>query len=83
MLEMGIPMKLVKLSRAALKSGRSRVEIQGLTSETSEVKRGFRQRYSLSCYLFNLALERVIRDAKLDVKDTNIYIYKESKNYSL
>jgi hypothetical protein len=73
MLEIGIPMKLVKLSRAALKSVRSRVTIQGLTSETFEVKRDLRQRSSLSCYLFNLALERVIRDAKLDVKDTNIY----------
>jgi sorting nexin-29 len=68
MLEMGIPMKLGKLTRAALKSVRSRVKTQGLTSETFESKRGLRQGDSPSCYLFNLALERVIRDAKLDVR---------------
>jgi hypothetical protein len=71
MLEMGIPMKLVKLTRAALKSVRSRVKIQGIKSETYEAKRGLR-RDSLSCCLFNLALERVIRDAKLDIRG-NIY----------
>jgi sorting nexin-29 len=42
MLEIGIPMKLVKLTRAALKSVRSRVKIQGITSETFEAKRGLR-----------------------------------------
>jgi hypothetical protein len=52
---MGIPMKLVKLSRAALKSVRSRVKIQDITSETFEAKRGLRQEDSLSCYLLNLA----------------------------
>jgi hypothetical protein len=57
MLEMGIPMKLVKLTTAALKSVRSRVKIQGITLETFEAKRGLRQGDSLSCYLFNLALE--------------------------
>jgi hypothetical protein len=71
-LEMGIPMKLVKLTRAALKSVRSRVKIQGITSETFETKRGLGQGDSLSCYLFNLSLERVIRDAKLDIRG-NIY----------
>jgi hypothetical protein len=70
---MGIPMKLGKLTRAPLKSVRSRVKIQGLTSETFESKRGLRQGDSLSCYLLNLALKRVIRDAKLDVRG-NIYI---------
>jgi hypothetical protein len=69
---MGIPMKLVKLTRAALKSVRSRVKIQGITSEIFEAKRGLRQGDSLSCYLFNVALERVIRDAKLDIRG-NIY----------
>jgi sorting nexin-29 len=58
MSEMGIPMKLVKLTRAVLKRVRSR---------------GLRQGDSLSCYLFNLALEKVIiRDAKLDITG-NIY----------
>jgi hypothetical protein len=65
MLEMGIPMKVVKLTTAALKSVRSRAKVQGITLETSEAKRGLRQGDSLSCYLFNLALERVIRDANL------------------
>jgi sorting nexin-29 len=71
-LEMGIPMKLVKLTRASLTSVRSRVKIQGITSETFEAKKVLRQGDSLSCYLFNLALERVIMDAKLDVRG-NIY----------
>jgi sorting nexin-29 len=34
MSQMGIPIMLVKLTRAALKSVRSRVKIQGITSET-------------------------------------------------
>jgi sorting nexin-29 len=72
MSEMGIPMKLVKLTRAALKRVRSRVKIQDITLETSETKRGLRQGDSLSCCRFNLALEKVIRDAKLDIRG-NIY----------
>jgi hypothetical protein len=39
-----------------------------LISETSETKRGLRQGNSLSWYLFNLVLEKVIRDAKLDIR---------------
>jgi sorting nexin-29 len=39
MLEMCVPMKLVKLTTAALKSVRSRVKIQGIKSETFEAKR--------------------------------------------
>jgi hypothetical protein len=72
MSEMGIPMKLVKLTRAALKRVRSMVKIHSTTSETFETKRGLRQGDSLSCYLFNLALEKVIRNAKLDIRG-NIY----------
>jgi hypothetical protein len=72
MSKMGIPMKLVKLTRAALKRLRSRVKIQGIISETFETKRGLRQGDSLSCYLFNLVLEKVIRDANLDIRG-NIY----------
>jgi hypothetical protein len=68
MLEMGIPMKFVKLTRAALKSVRSMVKIQGITSEIFEAKRGLRQGDFLSRCLFNLVLERVIRDAKLDIR---------------
>jgi hypothetical protein len=78
MLEMGRPVKLVKLTRAALKSVRSWVKIQGITSETFEAKRGLRQGDSLSCYLFNLALERVITDAKLDIRG-NIHIQGQYK----
>jgi hypothetical protein len=74
MLEMGRPVKLVKLTRAALKSVRSWVKIQGITSETFEAKRGMRQGDTLSCYLFNLALESVITDAKLDIRG-NIHTY--------
>jgi sorting nexin-29 len=47
MLEVDIPMKLVKLTVAVLKRVRSRVKIQGITSETFEAKRGLRQGDSL------------------------------------
>jgi hypothetical protein len=60
MLDMGIPMKFVNLTRAALKSVRKRVKLEGITLETSEAKRGLRQGDSFSCCLFNLVLERVI-----------------------
>jgi len=69
---MGTPMKLVKLTRTALKRVRNRVKIQDIITETFETKGGLRQGDSPSCYLFNLVLEKVIRDAKLDIRG-NIY----------
>jgi sorting nexin-29 len=61
MLETGIPIKLINLTRAALKSLRSRLKIQDIISETFEAKRGLRQQDYLSCYDFNLAKQGCLR----------------------
>jgi hypothetical protein len=47
MSEMGIPMKLVKLTRPALKRVRSRVKVQGIISEIYETERFETRRFSV------------------------------------
>ena len=48
------------------------VKIQNNLSEQLETLVGLRQEDALSCILFNLALEKVIRDSETEIKDLNI-----------
>lgn len=61
MTEFGIPEKLVKLTKMTLEGTRSKVKAEGGYTEDFEIKRGLRQGDVLSTVLFNLALEKAVR----------------------
>ncbi|XP_063914304.1 probable cytochrome P450 4d14 [Zophobas morio] len=61
MKELGVPRKLIKLTKMTLQSTRNRVRINGLLSEPFQVRTGLRQGDPISTTLFNLALEAIIR----------------------
>lgn len=75
MSEFGIPAKLIRLCKMTLTDTRSSVKIGKNLSEPFSTKRGFRQGDSLSCDLFNILLEKVIRDA--DVNRTGTLYTKQ------
>ena len=49
------------------------VKIQNRLSEPINVKNGVRQGDALACLLFNIALEKVIRDAAVIIRGTIFY----------
>ncbi|GFT64634.1 reverse transcriptase domain-containing protein [Trichonephila clavipes] len=70
MTELKIPKKLVNLTKATLKNIRCRIKIQKYLSEPFTTERGLRQGDSLACLLFNLILEKCIRNSGLDRSGT-------------
>jgi sorting nexin-29 len=71
MQELGIPQKyIIRLVGMTLKGTRAQVKIERDLSEEFHIRKGLRQGDSLSCLLFNLALEKVIKDSKLNTRGT-------------
>jgi sorting nexin-29 len=66
MQEFGIPVKLTNLTRATLKRVKCRIKLQGHLSEPFLTQRRLRQGDELVCLLFNIALEKVIRDSGIE-----------------
>jgi hypothetical protein len=62
MKEFGIPMKLVRFVKMTLANTNSKVKIQGKLSPSFETTIGLRQGDSLSTLLFNLCMEKIIRN---------------------
>lgn len=75
MQEFGIPDKLVRLVKATMSKVICKIKIQNETSDSFQTHRGLRQGDALACLLFNVALEKVVRDAGLDNRGT---IYNKS-----
>ena len=63
--EFEIPMKLVRLVRMTLTNINSKVKIQGKPSPSFETTIGLRQGHSLSTLLFNLCMEKIIRNVRI------------------
>ncbi|XP_060665561.1 uncharacterized protein LOC132797804 [Drosophila nasuta] len=63
MSELGIPAKLTRLCRMTLSNTISSVKVGCCQSETFTTKCGLRQGDSLSCILFNILMESIIRKA--------------------
>jgi sorting nexin-29 len=71
--ELNIPQKLISLVKATMNNTHCRVKIQNRFSAPINVKNGIRQGDALACLLFNIALEKVIRDAALNIRGTIFY----------
>ncbi|XP_043065425.1 uncharacterized protein LOC122320881 [Drosophila ficusphila] len=63
MSELGIPAKLIRLCRMTLSNTISSVKVGNDQSETFSTKCGLRQGDSLSCMLFNILMESIVRKA--------------------
>lgn len=75
MTEIGIPLKLVSLTRMTLTKTISAVRVQTDISEPFETFNGLRQGDALSCVLFNIVLDKCIRDSQIETTGT---IYQKS-----
>jgi hypothetical protein len=67
MKEFGIPKKLVRFFKMTLENTRNKVKIQGKLSPNFEMVVGLRQGDSLSTLLFNLCMEKIIRNVKTNL----------------
>ena len=68
--EFGIPNKIIRLVHMTLNKSKSKIKIQGEYSREFEIRHGLRQGDSLSCILFNITLERVIRNIHINTRET-------------
>lgn len=73
MSEFNIPNKLIRLTRMTMGNTQSQIRIQSHLSDQITPKKGLRQGDSLACLLFNLALEKVVRDAGILTNGTIFY----------
>ena len=73
MAELGIPAKLTRLCMMTMSNTTSSVKIGSEISEPFDTIRGFRQGDPLSCNLFNLIMEAVIRRAGVETSGTIFY----------
>jgi hypothetical protein len=69
MKEFGIPMKLVRLVKMTLANTNRKVKIQGKLSPSFETT-GLRKEDSLSTLLFNLCMEKIIRNVRINPRGT-------------
>jgi len=70
MMELGIPSKLIRLVKTKMTNVQCSVQIHSHLSVPISTTRGVRQGDALSCLLFNIALEKVIRDLGIQTKGT-------------
>jgi hypothetical protein len=59
MLELSIPLKLVRLTQAMMDDTTAKVKVQNKLSESFRIQTGLRQGDALACILFNIALEKI------------------------
>ena len=65
MIQFNFPSKLIRLIRMTLEEVKCKVKIQNNLGNEFECNTGLRQGDALSCLLFNIALEKVVRDSEL------------------
>jgi hypothetical protein len=63
MLELGIPLKLVRLTQATMEGTTAKVKIQNELSKSFHIRNGLGQGDAPACILFNTALEKTIHEA--------------------
>ena len=70
MSELGIPTKLIRLCKMTLNNTRSSVKIGKDLTESFDTRRGLRQGDTLSCDLFNILMEIIMRKAAVNMNKT-------------
>ncbi|KAL4132173.1 hypothetical protein QTP88_009380 [Uroleucon formosanum] len=70
--EFGIPKKLVALTKMCMEDTQYRIRVQQTMSEPFEISTGLKQGYSLSPTLFNLALEKTIKEMQMETTGITI-----------
>ena len=73
MSEFNIPNKLIRFTQMTMENIKSQVRIQSDLSDSIITKKGLRQGASLASLLFNLALEKVVRNAGTQTSRTRFY----------
>ncbi|MXP61705.1 hypothetical protein FD744_25325 [Pantoea sp. Taur] len=68
--EFNIPEKLIRLVKLTMRNVKCTVQVGGQRTEEFSSRKGLRQGDALACLLFNLALEKAVRDAGLQTKGT-------------
>jgi sorting nexin-29 len=71
--EMHIPRKLIALVRATMRNTSCQIKIQKMQSSPIITRNGVWQGDSLACLMFNIALEKVVRDAGIYTRGTIFY----------
>lgn len=77
MSELGVPSKLVRITKSMMCNTKGIVRVQGELGEDFRINKGLKQGDGLAPMLFNLALEGVIR--KIDVNVNGNFIYKSKQ----
>lgn len=68
MAEIGIPKKLINITKMCINGSRCRIRIGDTLSDVFEVNGGLKQGDAISPILFNIALEKVVRTAGISVE---------------
>ena len=71
--QMKVPKKLIDITKMTMSKVVCAVKIQNSVSRKFETERGLRQGDALACLLFNIAMEKVVRDAKLNQRGNIFY----------
>ena len=66
--------KSINLTKTALKNVKCRIRIRNQLSDKFMTRKGLRQSDVLSCLVFNIALEKVIRKSVIDIRGTIFHI---------
>ena len=78
----GIPAKLIRLVRMTMINVTCQVRVVGKLSGPFATTKGLRQGNGLACLLFNMALERAIRDSRVETTGTIFYEWCSRKNWT-
>jgi sorting nexin-29 len=79
MLHLGIPGKPIKLTKMTMKTVQCSIKIQNDISEQLETNKGLWQGDTLACLLFNVVLEKVMRDT-IYKKSIQVLAYADDIN---
>jgi len=82
MLELGIPLKLVRLPQAMMEGTTAKFKIQNELSESFHIRKWLKQGDALARILFNITLEKIIRKANINQHGNIFYKFVQILAYA-